>query len=239
NDLLSHRRRTSRCVSCGVWHTDNDNGLYGSFEFVAAAGESLTLRCTFKPRNSFPKYMLKEYVKLPDNAPEFSKDRFDAKVNNSAFDLKIHNLHPSDSAVYYCALQPTVTGNTRTLYKNLQFSTTATRGPHKPGSSVALQTNRTINFISSWSEQTAGGASWRFMAVDEFLSVTNEGGVKIPYCCPSSYVRSLVYFLPSYVRLPVPQTPGDISHFLKPKACEVMGQSESSSIKLTEDEYRN
>ncbi|KAF3857631.1 hypothetical protein F7725_010832 [Dissostichus mawsoni] len=48
-------------------------------------------------------------------------------------DLEIISAAVTDSAVYYCALRPTVTGNTNTLYKNLwrkttQYCTTSTRG---------------------------------------------------------------------------------------------------------------
>ncbi|KAG8013733.1 T-cell receptor alpha chain V region CTL-L17 [Nibea albiflora] len=34
-------------------------------------------------------------------------------------DLQIISAKVTDSAVYYCAVRPTVTGNTKTLYKNL------------------------------------------------------------------------------------------------------------------------
>uniref|UniRef100_A0A8D0CRX7 Ig-like domain-containing protein n=1 Tax=Sander lucioperca TaxID=283035 RepID=A0A8D0CRX7_SANLU len=101
-------------------------------DVITTEGETVTLGCTFETSdtlpylfwykqavNDFPKYMLKRFSKTEENAPDFQKDRFDATINKTSVPLKIQKLQLSDSAVYYCALRPTVTGNTKTLYKNL------------------------------------------------------------------------------------------------------------------------
>uniref|UniRef100_A0A3Q1EMQ1 Ig-like domain-containing protein n=1 Tax=Acanthochromis polyacanthus TaxID=80966 RepID=A0A3Q1EMQ1_9TELE len=109
-----------------------DKVMQPSGDVIAAEGDTVTLDCTFESSdpnynlfwykqqiNGFPVYILKRGAYGSENAPEFQKDRFDAELNKTSVTLKIQKLHLSDSAVYSCALRPTVTGNSKTLYKNL------------------------------------------------------------------------------------------------------------------------
>ncbi|KAL1280612.1 hypothetical protein QQF64_015212 [Cirrhinus molitorella] len=101
-------------------------------EEFAEEGSNVTLSCSYSSA-----YTLHWYRQFPGSAPEFIvlisdgakqaevsivDSRFTAKVTKgkeNLSDLEISSASISDSALYYCALTPTVTGNTRTLYKNL------------------------------------------------------------------------------------------------------------------------
>ena len=103
-------------------------------DVTAAEGEAVTLDCQYNSSgtnhylfwykqdgNNSPKFILSR-VKLDEgNTPDEFKERFSSTLDSNlrSVPLKIQKLQLSDSAVYYCALQPTVTGNTKTLYKNL------------------------------------------------------------------------------------------------------------------------
>uniref|UniRef100_A0A3P9DTW0 Ig-like domain-containing protein n=1 Tax=Maylandia zebra TaxID=106582 RepID=A0A3P9DTW0_9CICH len=90
-------------------------------------GESVTLTCKYQTSES--DVWLNWYRHDSDlQAPQFIlykgarsqnefKERFSSTLDSSirSAPLKIQKLQLSDSAVYYCALQPTVTGNSKTL----------------------------------------------------------------------------------------------------------------------------
>uniref|UniRef100_A0A3B3DEZ7 Ig-like domain-containing protein n=1 Tax=Oryzias melastigma TaxID=30732 RepID=A0A3B3DEZ7_ORYME len=113
-------------------------------EVIAAEGDSVTLNCTFEIRSDYFFW----YRQFPGKAPEFLISHFGTgklmsnpvpgfsiKVSKGQeqMNLEISSPTVTDSAVYYCAVKPTVTGNNKTLYKNLhgkQYFTTSTRGHH-------------------------------------------------------------------------------------------------------------
>ncbi|KAK3567760.1 hypothetical protein QTP86_025339 [Hemibagrus guttatus] len=108
--------------------TPTSSAVYGKGE------QAVTLSCDYEYTVSMNN--LQWYRQYSNAAPEFlvlltesganqtgdtPHPHLSAKVHKSLkrVDLEILSASVSDSALYYCALQPTVTGKPRSLYKNL------------------------------------------------------------------------------------------------------------------------
>uniref|UniRef100_A0A669CWU2 Ig-like domain-containing protein n=1 Tax=Oreochromis niloticus TaxID=8128 RepID=A0A669CWU2_ORENI len=88
-------------------------------EVTETEGESVKLTCSYETTDSDVwLFWYKHHSDL--EAPQFILYKgFIHEREKKEFHLEISSAAVTDSAVYYCALQPTVTGNTKTLYKNL------------------------------------------------------------------------------------------------------------------------
>ncbi|KAK3505655.1 hypothetical protein QTP70_020822 [Hemibagrus guttatus] len=99
---------------------------------VVDEGDDLTLSCSYRDFSGTVNN-LQWYKQYPKSKPEFlffitpsgfktdpMPPRLSAEVDDKTkqVDLIISSAAVSDSALYYCALQPTVTGNPTALYKN-------------------------------------------------------------------------------------------------------------------------
>ncbi|KAI5103930.1 hypothetical protein C0J45_5556 [Silurus meridionalis] len=102
---------------------------------VVDEGDDVTLYCKFAITTGGTNTYLHWYKQDPKSKPVFLLNihesskmksnsippRLDVAVDkvNKQVDLIISSAAVSDSALYYCALAPTVTGNPAALYKNL------------------------------------------------------------------------------------------------------------------------
>ncbi|KAI4891167.1 hypothetical protein NFI96_009203 [Prochilodus magdalenae] len=101
----------------------------------AVEGQTVILSCSYEGGGTDPS--LHWYCQYPGSRPEFllltsesgayfnKAEKLDARMSikvhkeeKKKVDLKISSAAVSDSVLYYCALQPTVTGNPDTLYRN-------------------------------------------------------------------------------------------------------------------------
>uniref|UniRef100_A0A8C0YCY3 Uncharacterized protein n=2 Tax=Cyprinus carpio TaxID=7962 RepID=A0A8C0YCY3_CYPCA len=105
---------------------DQHTRIQSAFE-----GDTVTINCTYQTAyptptlfwyqqkdNGHPKHMLNKFSKSGNTEEEF-KERFHANLSTTSVPLTIQEVRVSDSAVYYCALKPTVTETHSTLIQKL------------------------------------------------------------------------------------------------------------------------
>uniref|UniRef100_A0A9J8A5S1 T-cell receptor alpha/delta variable 30.0.1 n=3 Tax=Cyprinus carpio TaxID=7962 RepID=A0A9J8A5S1_CYPCA len=123
---------------------------------TAVEGKSVTINCSYETSdlspylfwyqqkmNGIPKYMMMIFATTVQNDKNF-EDRFIVNHNKTSksVPLTIQDVRVSDSAVYYCALRPTVTETHSTLTQNCHLVITS-----------AMQKRATSTYSSNYFEK--------------------------------------------------------------------------------------
>uniref|UniRef100_A0A3B5JZS9 Ig-like domain-containing protein n=1 Tax=Takifugu rubripes TaxID=31033 RepID=A0A3B5JZS9_TAKRU len=111
--------------------TQKDTVLQPKAEEMAAEDQTVTLDCHYtstvtdvnifwykQDGTSRPQFILSRVTFGKGKTEDEFKERFSSALNSTmkSVPLKIQELQLSDSAVYYCALRPTVTGSSRSAH---------------------------------------------------------------------------------------------------------------------------
>uniref|UniRef100_H2SYN0 Ig-like domain-containing protein n=1 Tax=Takifugu rubripes TaxID=31033 RepID=H2SYN0_TAKRU len=111
--------------------TQKDTVLQPKAEEMAAEDQTVTLDCHYtstvtdvnifwykQDGTSRPQFILSRFTFGKGKTEDEFKERFSSALNSTmkSVPLKIQELQLSDSAVYYCALRPTVTGSSRSAH---------------------------------------------------------------------------------------------------------------------------
>uniref|UniRef100_A0A8D0D9A0 Ig-like domain-containing protein n=1 Tax=Sander lucioperca TaxID=283035 RepID=A0A8D0D9A0_SANLU len=119
--LIEAARRTVKCKG-------EDRVTQPTGDVITTEGETVTLGCTFETTKY--NYNFFWYRQYPGKPPEFlifhsgtqneTNYRLSVSVSDdkTKMDLQISSAAVTDSALYYCAVRPTVTANPQSLYKN-------------------------------------------------------------------------------------------------------------------------
>uniref|UniRef100_A0A3Q1HB53 Ig-like domain-containing protein n=1 Tax=Anabas testudineus TaxID=64144 RepID=A0A3Q1HB53_ANATE len=118
------------CLGMNTTLAQKDNVLQPEGDETQTEGDTVTLDCLYNSSssndylfwykqdgNNRPRFILSRFKIGQGKTEDEFKERFSSRLNSTfrSVPLKIQKLHVSDSAVYYCALRPTVTGNIPTV----------------------------------------------------------------------------------------------------------------------------